>query len=45
MENQGFDWDEYLMLTRSVAAPKAFFRQHSVPPGNEFCTGELGDSW
>lgn len=34
-----FDWDEYLKETNSVSAPASCFKQHPVPPTNEFKIG------
>lgn len=39
-EEVEFDWDEYLKTTSSEAAPKSCFRQHEVPPQNEFEIGK-----
>lgn len=33
---QTFDWDLYLKETNSTAAPNECFKQHEVPPTNEF---------
>lgn len=33
---QTFDWDLYLKETKSTAAPVECFKQHEVPPTNEF---------
>ncbi|XP_011262299.1 polycomb protein Scm isoform X1 [Camponotus floridanus] len=33
---QTFDWDLYLRETKSTAAPIECFKQHEVPPTNEF---------
>ncbi|XP_011168603.2 polycomb protein Scm isoform X2 [Solenopsis invicta] len=33
---QTFDWDLYLRETKSAAAPIECFKQHEVPPTNEF---------
>ncbi|KMQ90581.1 polycomb protein scm, partial [Lasius niger] len=33
---QTFDWDLYLRETKSTAAPVECFKQHEVPPTNEF---------
>ncbi|XP_024884244.1 polycomb protein Scm isoform X2 [Temnothorax curvispinosus] len=33
---QTFDWDLYLRETNSTAAPTECFKQHEVPPTNEF---------
>ena len=35
-----FNWDEYLASTSSEAAPKSCFRQHEIPPVNEFEVGQ-----
>lgn len=34
-----FDWDAYLKETNSIAAPPEYFKQHLVPPVNEFKIG------
>ncbi|XP_057373820.1 polycomb protein Scm-like [Daphnia carinata] len=34
-----FAWEDYLAETRSVAAPSVCFKQHAVPPTNEFHCG------
>ncbi|KAG8244437.1 protein silencing [Homalodisca vitripennis] len=34
-----FDWESYLKETTSIAAPPDFFKQHLVPPNNEFKIG------
>lgn len=35
-----FDWDSYLVDTRSEAAPAENFKQSLIPPANEFVVGE-----
>lgn len=37
--NNTFDWDSYLKETNSTAAPPEIFKQHLVPPTNEFKIG------
>ncbi|XP_011311114.1 polycomb protein Scm isoform X2 [Fopius arisanus] len=36
---QTFDWEMYLKETDSTAAPAECFKQHAVPPSNEFKMG------
>lgn len=38
LENAPFDWDEYLKTTKSIAAPKSFFKQSPAPPPTDFAT-------
>ncbi|GLG97588.1 Polycomb protein SCMH1 [Gryllus bimaculatus] len=37
--NSTFDWDSYLKETNSIAAPPDIFKQHIIPPTNEFKIG------
>lgn len=36
---QTFDWEQYLKETNSTAAPAECFKQHEIPPTNEFKMG------
>lgn len=38
-DEDGFNWEEYLVKTQSEPAPQSCFCQHAVPPLNEFKVG------